>query len=57
MGRRRARPFITTSARLLGRVGGSLRDVQELAGHSALTTTASYIEGDRAAQHKLVRLL
>ena len=51
------RTFITTSARLLGRVGGSLRDVQELAGHSALTTTASYIEGDRAAQHKLVRLL
>ena len=51
------RTFITNSARMLGKVGGSLRDVQELAGHSALTTTAAYIEGDREVQHKLVRLL
>lgn len=51
------RTFITNSARMLAKVGGSLRDVQELAGHSALTTTAAYIEGDREVQHKLVRLL
>lgn len=51
------RTFITNSARMLGKVGGSLRDVQELAGHSALTTTAAYIEGDRDVQRKLVRLL
>lgn len=51
------RTFITRSARLLGRSGGSLRDVQELAGHRALTTTERYIEGDRAAQRRLVRLL
>lgn len=51
------RTFITNSARLLAKVGGSLRDVQELAGHSALTTTESYIQGDRDTQRKLVRLL
>ena len=51
------RTFITQSARLLGRAGGSLRDVQELAGHRALTTTERYIEGDRDAQRRLVRLL
>lgn len=51
------RTFITRTARLLARAGGSLRDVQELAGHRSLTTTERYIEGDRAAQHKLVRLV
>lgn len=51
------RTFITNSARLVAKVGGCLRDVQELAGHSSLTTTERYIEGDRAAQRKLVCLL
>jgi integrase/recombinase XerC len=51
------RTFITISARLVAKVGGCLRDVQELAGHSALTTTERYIEGDREAQRKLVALL
>ena len=51
------RTFITRSARLLARTGGSLRDVQELAGHRHLTTTERYIEGDRAAQRKLIRLV
>ena len=51
------RTFITNSARLLAKVGGSLRDVQELAGHSALTTTEAYLHGDRLIQRKLVRLL
>jgi integrase len=51
------RTFITRTARLLARTGGSLRDVQELAGHRSLTTTERYIEGDRDAQRKLVRLL
>ena len=51
------RTFITRAARAVSRVGGSLRDVQELAGHRALTTTERYIEGDRDAQRKLVRLL
>ena len=51
------RTFITRSARLLARAGGSLRDVQELAGHRSLSTTERYIEGDRDAQRKLVRLV
>jgi len=51
------RTFITLSARLVSRAGGSLRDVQELAGHRAITTTERYIEGDRDAQRKLVRML
>ena len=42
---------------LLARTGGSLRDVQELEGHRRLTTTERYIEGDRAAQHRLIRLV
>jgi integrase/recombinase XerC len=51
------RTFITMAARAVSRAGGSLRDVQELAGHRALTTTERYIEGDRDAQRKLVRML
>lgn len=51
------RTFITRSARLLAKTGGSLRDIQELAGHQALTTTERYIAGDRDAQRKLVALI
>ena len=51
------RTFITESARLLAKTGGSLRDIQELAGHRALTTTERYIEGDRDAQRRLINLL
>jgi len=51
------RTFITRTARLLARAGGSLREVQELAGHRALTATERYIEGDRDAQRRLVRLV
>ena len=51
------RTFITRSARLLARSGGSLRDVQELAGHRQLTTTERYIQGDRAAQRRLIHLV
>jgi integrase/recombinase XerD len=51
------RTFITQSARLVSKTGGSLRDVQELAGHRALTTTERYIEGNRDAQRRLIGLL
>ena len=51
------RTFITRSARLIFKAGGSLKDIQELAGHSCLSTTERYIEGDREAQRKLIRLL
>lgn len=48
------RTFITRAARALTTSGGSLRDVQELAGHRALTTTERYIQGSRPAQRKLI---
>lgn len=51
------RTFITKAARLLPKINGSLRDVQELAGHAALSTTERYIQGDRAIQRKLVTLI
>jgi integrase/recombinase XerC len=49
--------FITRAARKLSEIGGSLRDIQQLAGHASLGTTARYIEGDHDAQQKLVALL
>lgn len=51
------RTFITQSARLVSKTGGSLRDIQELAGHRALATTEKYIAGSRDAQRKLIGLL
>jgi integrase/recombinase XerD len=51
------RTFITRAARSVHKAGGSLKGVQELAGHSALTTIERYIEGDRDAQRRLVRML
>ena len=46
------RTFITNAARKISTVGGSLRDVQVLAGHKALSTTQRYIEADAAAQKR-----
>ena len=51
------RTFITNAARAIALTGGSLRDVQELAGHRALTITERYIEGNRDAQRKLISLI
>ncbi len=51
------RTFVTRAARLIMRAGGSLRDVQELAGHRSIKTTQGYIEGDGAAQRRLIRLI
>jgi integrase/recombinase XerD len=51
------RSFITRAARKISEVGGSLRDVQALAGHSSLGTTARYIESDGDAQRKVVALI
>jgi integrase/recombinase XerD len=51
------RTFITNAARTISTVGGSLRDVQMLAGHSALSTTQRYIEADAEAQKRVVELV
>jgi integrase len=51
------RTFITRAARKISEVGGSLRDVQMLAGHANLGTTSRYIEHDAEAQRKVVHLI
>ncbi len=51
------RTFITNAARKISTVGGSLRDVQQLAGHSSLQTTQRYIEGDAEAARRVVDLI
>jgi integrase/recombinase XerD len=51
------RTFITNAARKISTVGGSLRDVQLLAGHTNLRTTQRYIEPNAEAQVRIVGLL
>jgi integrase len=51
------RTFITRAARLVHKAGGSLRDVQLLAGHRSIQTTQGYIDGDTDVQRKLVAMI
>lgn len=51
------RTFITRAARVIAKVGGSLRDVQMLAGHSNLDTTQRYIDGNQEAQALAVNMI
>jgi integrase/recombinase XerD len=51
------RTFITNAARKISTVGGSLRDVQMLAGHSNLRTTQAYIEANVEAQVRIMDLV
>jgi integrase len=51
------RTFITRGARKISEAGGSLRDIQQLAGHASLQTTQRYIEGDAEAKRKVVDLI
>jgi len=53
----RRRTFITNAARKISTVGGSIRDVQMLAGHSNLQTTQAYIEANAEAQVRIVELV
>ncbi len=48
------RTFITRAAKEVSHVGGSIRDVQQLAGHQSLAMTQTYIEGDTDAKRKLI---
>jgi integrase/recombinase XerD len=51
------RTFIANAARKISTFGGSLRDIQVLAGHSNLATTQRYIESHAEAQRKIMELV
>lgn len=51
------RTFITLAARRVSKAGGSIRDVQVLAGHRSLNHTQRYVEASNQAQRRLVTLL
>src|SRR5260370_39475304 len=50
------RTFITRAARKISEAGGSLRDVQILAGHANVVTTSRYIEHYAEAQTRVASL-
>lgn len=51
------RTFGTFAARKITEAGGSLRDVQEMMGHSSIATTQKYIDSNEEAKRKLVDLI
>ncbi|AGI67040.1 phage integrase family protein [Octadecabacter antarcticus 307] len=51
------RTFVTNAAQKITTVGGSLRDVQYLAGHSSLQTTERYIEYSEKARRSIVDII
>ena len=51
------RSFITNAARKISTVGGSVRDVQIMAGHSNLNITQRYIEFDSESLKRVVDLV
>jgi integrase/recombinase XerD len=51
------RTFVTSLAKKIVTAGGSLRDVQQLAGHASLSTTQRYIEGSSDAKRKAIAML
>ena len=51
------RTFITNVAKKIPMAGGSLRDVQALAGHANLQTTQRYIDVDAECQRKVVDMI
>jgi integrase len=51
------RTFVTSLAKKIVAAGGSLRDVQQLAGHASLSTTQRYIEGSSDAKRRAIGML
>jgi integrase/recombinase XerD len=51
------RTFVTSLAKKIVAAGGSLRDVQQLAGHKSLSTTQRYIEGSSDAKRRAIEWL
>ena len=51
------RTFLTTAAQKISLVGGSIRDIQALAGHKSLQTTQRYIELNTQAQQRVISAL
>jgi integrase/recombinase XerD len=51
------RTFITETSKKISTVGGSLRDIQMMVGHSSLQTTQRYIESDSDSQMKVVNMM
>jgi integrase/recombinase XerD len=51
------RTFITNAARLVFKAGGSLRDVQQLAGHRSIEQTQTYIDECVRAKRRLIALI
>jgi len=48
---------VTKLANKIVEAGGSLRDVQELAGHASLSTTQRYIQGSNDAKRRVMGLI
>jgi integrase len=51
------RTFITNAARLVFKAGGSLCDVQQLAGHRSIDQTQAYIDASARAKRRLIELM
>ena len=51
------RTFITNISRKISLAGGSMRDVQYLAGHSSLQTTQRYVESCSESKVKVISLI
>ena len=51
------RTFLTTAARKIMAAGGSLKDVQDLAGHASIATTQRYIDASEEAKRRLIAMM
>ena len=51
------RTFVTETAKRISLVGGSLKDIQMMVGHSSLQTTQMYIDGNTQSQRKVIDLI